>query len=123
MKKIFILILCFITLVPKISYSKSVWYCEWETTVMIIEKDILRTALDGKRFNMQVDNMTVTFTKGSSLFDKYSIKDTWGSGKTWEFIAGSQNTIISFNEGKLHVVGINRMSRSTSSKVALCEKF
>ena len=74
MKKLRFLLLVFISLVSSPSWAKSVWYCEWDTTVMIFNNEILRTMLDGKKFKMQVDNMTVTFTKGSSLYNKYLIK-------------------------------------------------
>ena len=122
MKKLRFLLLVFISLISSTSWSKSVWYCEWDTTVMIYDNEVLRTMLDGKKFKMQVDNMTVTFTKGSSL-NKYSIKDTWGSGENWEFIAGNEQTVINFNEEKLYVASINRMRRITTSKLANCEKF
>ena len=125
MKKITIQFLVLISLVSSPSWSKSIWYCEWNTTVMIYNNEIFRTMLDGKKFKMQVDNMTVTFTKGSSLYNKYSIKDTWGSGDNWEFIAGNKqtDTVINFNEGKLYVASVNRMGRITTSKLANCEKF
>lgn len=93
---------------------------------MIWGNDISRTALDGEKFKMKVDGKIVTFTEGAALNDKYSIKDTWGSGKNWEFIAGDDyqpDTIINYNEGRLYVADVNRLSRMVSSRTASCEKF
>ena len=108
------------------SWAQKIYYCEWDTTVMIWGNDISKTALDGKKFKMKVEGKIVTFTEGAALADEYSIKDTWGSGKNWEFIAGNDyqpDTIINYNEGKLYVADVNRLSRIVSSRTASCEKF
>ena len=93
---------------------------------MIWGNDLSKTALDGKKFKMKVEGKIVTFTEGATLSDEYSIKDTWGSGKNWEFIAGTDyqpDTIINYNEGKLYIADVNRSARIVSSRTASCEKF
>lgn len=126
MKTLFTIPLVLMSLMSFPSWAQSVYYCEWTTTVMISGKDILRTALDGKKFKMKVDGKKVTFTDNASLNDNYSIKDTWGSGETWEFIAGNDykpDTIINYNERILYVAQINRLGRIVSSRTATCDKF
>ena len=75
---------------------------------------------------MKVDGDVVTFTEDAALNDKYSIKDTWGSGKNWEFIAGDEyqpDTIINYNEGTLYVAKVTRLARVVSARTATCDKF
>ena len=126
MKTIFIIPFVLLSLVSSPSWAQKIYFCEWEITVMIMGDEIFRTALDGKKFKMKVDGDIVTFTDGAALNGEYSIKDTWGGGKYWEFIAGDDyqpDTIINYNEGKLYVADVNRLARKVGSKTASCEKF
>ena len=61
---------------------------------------------------MKVDGRVVTFSDNAGLDGEYSIKDTWSSGATWEFIAGDDyqpDTIINYNEGTLYVANVNQL--------------
>ena len=119
--KFLIYILFFIVFFSKLSIAE-IYYCEVSNTAMIWNNVASKTALEGKKFKMEIKYPNVKFSEGVGLMDEYKIIDTWG-GASSEFIAGDKTTLINFNDGTIYQVDINRLARMTSTFTAECQKF
>ena len=118
-----ILTLSIATFVLSKPLHATVLYCEVLQSGMILENNLRRTAMDGKKFKIQIDQSKVIFSENAPLSGTFNITDTWRGAENGFIANNNKDTSINYDEGNLHIAQLMRIAGVAVILTGFCEKF